>query len=115
MNSDKIKEEVNTGYNQLVKKIRLGARIKDCFHPVKKECVMPIKNAHSIQKQGSLSFLEKNKNGNKSLYIHTERNYNSEHNFFDLKNTGRKIATTFMGSVIIMTPNYLKQLKMNLK
>ncbi len=89
--------EIKKQFNRMTKKIRSEANIKDCFHPIKKECVMPIKNAHSIQKQGSLSFLEKNKNGNRFLYIHTERDYNSEHNFYDLKSTGRKTATTFYG------------------
>ena len=84
-------------FNQLKKKIRLEANIKDCFHPNKTECKMPIKNAHSLQRNGSLRFLEKDKNGNKYLYIHTERCYNSEYDFFDLKETGRRRATTFHG------------------
>ena len=89
--------EMKKQFNQMMRKIRSEANIKDCFHPKKDECVMPIKSAHSLQRQGSLRFLEKDNAGNKYLYIHTERHHNSEHDFFDLKMTGRKSATTFDG------------------
>jgi hypothetical protein len=100
MDSEKINKEMierKKLFNRMTKKIRSEANIKDCFHPNKEECIMPIKSAHSLQRQGSLLFLEKEKNGNKYLYIHTERQYNSRYDFFDLKMTGRKTATTFDG------------------
>lgn len=100
MDSDKINKEMiemKKQFNLMMQKIKSEANIKDCFHPNKDECVMPIKSAHSLQRQGSLRFLEKDKNGNKYLYIHSERHHNSEHDFFDLKMTGRKTATTFDG------------------
>ena len=84
-------------FNLMMKKIRSEANIKDCFHPNKGECVMPTKRAHSLQRQGALGFLEKDKGGNKYLYVHSEKCYNSEHKFYDLKRTGRKTATTFDG------------------
>lgn len=89
--------EINKEFNRMMRKIHSEANIKDCFHPSKEECVLPIKSAHSLQKQGSLKFLEKDKNGNKYLYVHTEREHNFTHNFFDLKPIGRKAATTFDG------------------
>lgn len=49
-------------FNRIKSIIRSEAKIKDCFHPTKEECVMPIKSAHSLQRQGSLKFLEKEDN-----------------------------------------------------
>lgn len=79
---------------RLLKKI---GTIKDCSHPTKEDCRLPIKNAHSLQRQGSLKYLEKNKNGNAFVYCHKDREYNREHNFLDLKPIGRKDASTFFG------------------
>lgn len=100
MNAEKANEEIiakKKEFNRMMQKIHSEANIKDCFHPSKEKCVLPIKSAHSLQKQGSLRFLEKDKKGNKYLYVHTEREHNFNHNFFDLKATGRKAATTFDG------------------
>ena len=100
MDSNKINEEMiemRKQFNRIQSKIRSEANIKDCFHPNKEECVLPIKSAHSLQRQGSLRFLEKDVDGNRYLYIHTEREHNFKHDFFDLKKTGRKVATTFDG------------------
>jgi hypothetical protein len=90
--------EMNKKFNKALNKIRSEASIKDCIHPTKGECIMPIKSAHSLQKQGSLKILEKvSANGNAFIYSHIERQFNFEKDFFDLKPTGRKIATTFDG------------------
>lgn len=100
MNGEGINKEIierRKQFNRMSSKIRSEANIKDCFHPNKSECVMPITSAHSLQRQGSLRFLEKDVNGNRYLYIHTEREYNFQQDFLDLKKTGRKTATTFDG------------------
>lgn len=89
--------EHNKQFNKMMRKLRSVTNIKDCFHSNKSECVLPIKSAHSLQKQGSLRFLEKEKGGNRYVYVHTEKQHNFEHKFYDLKPTGRKAATTFDG------------------
>lgn len=89
--------EFKKRYNKANSMISRTATIKDCFYHRKKECRAPIKNAHSLQKQGSLKILELDKKGNKYLYAHTEREYNSAQDFLDLKPIGRKAASTFFG------------------
>lgn len=83
--------------NQLKTLISKGATIKDCSHPNKDECRLPIKNAHSIQRQGSLKYLEKTTNKNSFIYSHTDRQFNKKYDFLDLKPIGRKDASTFFG------------------
>lgn len=83
--------------NRLTRLIKQNATIKDCSHPTKEECKLPIKNAHSLQRQGSLKYLEKNINGNAFIYCHTEREYNKKYFFLDLKPVGRKDSSTFFG------------------
>lgn len=87
--------EVQKSYNNALSRIRKEAKITDCFYHDKRECKLPFKNAHSLQRQGSLKILEKEKNGNRYLFSHTERYLNSH--FLDLKPIGRKTASTFYG------------------
>lgn len=74
-----------------------NASIKDCSHPNKLECRLPIKGAHSLQKNGVLKYLEKKEKGNSSIYCHYERELRGEDNFYDLKKIGRGDASTFFG------------------
>lgn len=83
--------------NLLTSVISKGGTIKDWFHPIKGECRLPIKNAHSLQRQGSLKLLEKTVKGNSFIYCHTERQINKKYNFLDLKPIGKKDASTFYG------------------
>lgn len=83
--------------NRLTSLIAKGATIKDCSHPNKIECKLPIKSAHSLQRQGSLKLLEKTLKGNSFIYCHTERQVNKKYGFLDLKPIGRKDASTFFG------------------
>ena len=83
--------------NRLTNLLKANATIKDCSHPTKEECRLPIINAHSLQRQGSLKHLEKTVKGNSFIYCHTERNINKKYNFLDLKPIGRKDASTFFG------------------
>lgn len=99
--SKKLKEQevqLRIDFNKAMSRIRKEASIKDCFHPLKKECVLPIKSAHSLQRQGALKLLEAtDSSGNSYLYVHAEREHNFQADFFDLKPVGRKSATTFNG------------------
>lgn len=89
--------EITKELNKTVSLLSSTATIKDCFHHNKKECVLPIKNAHSLQRQGALKQLEKTIQGNAFIYSHTERIHNKEFDFLDLKPVGRKTASTFFG------------------
>ena len=83
--------------NKTQSQMNAAGKIKDCFFHDANECVSPIINAHSLQRQGALKNLEKEVEGNLVLYSHTERQINKEHNFVDLKPIGRKVASTFFG------------------
>lgn len=100
-------------FNKMVKKIHKEANIKDCFHPNKNECTLPIKRAHSLQRQGALNILERDTkgNGNKYLYLHTERCYNIQHDFLDLNKVGRVAATTFDGFCSFHDTNIFKSIE----
>ncbi|MNK25565.1 hypothetical protein D3C87_438920 [compost metagenome] len=74
-----------------------NATIKDCSHPNKSECRLPIKGAHSLQKNGVLKYLEKAEKGNAYIYCHYERKLRGADNFYDLKKIGRGDASTFFG------------------
>ncbi|MBT0606822.1 hypothetical protein [Aequorivita echinoideorum] len=89
--------ELNKQLNGRLKTLSSEATIKDCFHHKKEECKLPIKNAHSLQRQGSLKILEREVDGNLSVYCHTEREVNKQNDFIDLKPLGRKAASTFFG------------------
>jgi hypothetical protein len=89
--------ELQKKFSILNAKLAASATIKDCFHHRHDECEAPIKNAHSLQRQGALKQLERNVNGNSFLYSHTESFHNKEGDFLDLKPIGRKAASTFFG------------------
>lgn len=89
--------EMQKKFSILNAKLENSATIKDCFHHKKEECIAPIKNAHSLQRQGALFQLEKVVKGNAFLYSHSERMHNKEGGFLDLKPIGRKSASTFFG------------------
>lgn len=89
--------ERQKNYNAAISRLRKEAKIKDCFYHDKSECKLPFKNAHSLQRQGALKILEKENKGNKYLFSHTERYFNSEFSFLDLNPVGRKRASTFFG------------------
>ena len=84
-------------YNKILAKLNQSASIKECFHHNKSECVLPIINAHSLQRQGPLKNIESDINGSFFVYSHTDRQHNEKGNFFDLKPIGRKGASTFSG------------------
>lgn len=83
--------------NDLNSLISASATIKDCFYHNKQECKLPIKSAHSLQRQGALKQLESSINGNMKLYCHSEREENFKDIFLDLKPIGKKEASTFFG------------------
>ena len=84
-------------FNKILSKLNQSASIKECFHHNKTECVLPIKDAHSLQRQGPLKNIESDINGSLYVYSHIDRTHNSVGDFLDLKPIGRKSASTFSG------------------
>jgi hypothetical protein len=90
MDSDRFQNEINSFYND-------AARIKECFHHKKDECKGKIKQAHSIQKNGKLSVLESEVNGNMSVYTFANATQSYTNIMEDLIPIGKKEASTFFG------------------
>jgi hypothetical protein len=99
--------------NKFTKIISKGATIKDCSHPLKDECRLPIKSAHSLQRQGSLKLLEKTIKGNSFIYCHNERQMNKKYDFLDLQPIGRKDASTFYGFCDFHDTELFKEIENN--
>lgn len=77
--------------NNLLKGIMDRTDFKTCFHPDKKQCKKPIKNAHTLQNNGVLSLLAENNN-----VIVTDI-LNKEIKGTILKPVRKNNATTFYG------------------
>jgi len=73
------------------------SRIKECFHPNKEECEGKIKQAYSIQRNGRLSIIESEVNGNNCVYTFTSCKSSAENMMEDLVPIGKKEASTFFG------------------
>ena len=83
--------------NEFKKSFKKAARIKECFYHKKDECAGVIKQSHSIQKNGRLSVLEGDINGNMCLYTFTSGTQSKESMIDDLIPIGKKEASTFFG------------------
>jgi hypothetical protein len=83
--------------NEFSKSFKEAARIKECFHHKKDECAGIIKHSHSIQKNGRLSVLEGEINGNMCLYTFTSGTQSKNTMLDDLIPIGKKEASTFFG------------------
>lgn len=90
MDNNRRQSEINRSYIT-------AARVKECFHHQKDECKGKIKQAHSIQKNGKLSILESDVNGNKSVYSFAHSRISYEHMMNELIPIGKKEASTFYG------------------
>lgn len=90
MDSERTQNEINKFYKD-------AARIKECFYHKKDECKGKIKQAHSIQKNGKLSVLESDVNGNMSVYTFANTTQSFTNVMEDLIPTGKKEASTFYG------------------
>lgn len=73
------------------------SKIAECFHHNKDECNGPIKQAHSIQRNGRLSIIEAEVNGNNCLYTFSSHKSTKDRWLDDLIPIGKKEASTFFG------------------
>jgi hypothetical protein len=92
MNSDQVRE-----YRKLMASFKKTATIKECFYHKPYECKGDIKQSHSIQRNGRLSIIEGDVNGNQSIYTFTSNIPSDDHLISDLKPIGKKEASTFFG------------------
>lgn len=85
--------EFRKGITQMKKE----STIKECFHPSKSECVHPIKQAHSLQRNGRLSLIEEEVKGQNCLYTVTSFSSSVKRHLEDFTPVGKKVASTFYG------------------
>lgn len=71
--------------------------ITECFHHNKNECGNIIKKAHSLQRNGRLSIIEGEVNGQMSIYSFGEFESDETKLIKTLKPIGKAIASTFFG------------------
>lgn len=90
-------EELSRELNNKKKAFKRESKIEECFHHKKEECQGVIKQAHSIQRNGRLSIIEDDVNGNKCVYTFTSHKSTKEHLLEDLIPIGKKEASTFFG------------------
>jgi hypothetical protein len=89
-------EKIRDFYKSLAE-IKRTSIIKECFHPNKNECKGDIKQSHSIQRNGRLSVIESEVNGNNSVYTFTSVIPSDNSPIGDLKPIGKGEASTFFG------------------
>lgn len=73
------------------------AKIKECFHFDNEECSNNIVAAHSVQRNGVLSLVEDEINGNLSLYSFLSLKYDENGKAIGFEPIGKKSASTFSG------------------
>ena len=96
MEKEKIKD-IKIGLNKMQAELRNKARISECFHFDTESCKGKIKSAHSIQRNGRLSLLEEEVQGNMKIYSFTEVQPNENTGKLELKPIGKASASTFFG------------------
>jgi len=93
MNEEELSRELS-----IKKKVfKNESKIEECFHHNKNECKGVIKQAHSIQRNGRLSIIESDVNGNKCIYTFTSHKSTIDNLLDDLVPIGKKEASTFFG------------------
>jgi hypothetical protein len=90
-------EETKRAFYKSLAEIKRTSTIKECFHHNKSECKDPIKQSHSIQRNGKLSVIESEVKGNNSVYTFTSVIPSDSSPIHDLKPIGKGEASTFFG------------------
>lgn len=84
-------------FYQRLSKMNRSAIIKECFHYEKQDCSNKIISAHSVQRNGRLSLLEKSVKGNNVIYSTRDLQPSASEFFHKLKPVGIGTASTFFG------------------
>lgn len=91
-------QERNIEFSKLKSEIIRKATLKECFlKDTQEPCSNNIVNAHSLQRMGSLSILEREINGNQKIFALTEKQINPDTGKNELIPIGKKTASTFFG------------------
>ena len=93
MNRDEINRRIK--FSKVRGELRSEAKISECFHFNKDECKGKIKNVHSIQRNGRLSLLEEEVNGNMNVYSFEIEPVGTKE--YQLKPVGIASASAFTG------------------
>ena len=84
-------------FRKAVSKSLKARRIKYCFHHKQDECEGPIKQSHSLQRNGRLSLIEGDVSGNQMVYTFTSHRSTATRFISDLVPIGKGEASTFFG------------------
>ena len=84
-------------FQKATKVFRNTGRISECFYHDKSQCAGDIKQSHSIQRNGRLSLIEGEVNGQKVIYTFTEAEVDEHTTHRTLKPIGKGAASTFFG------------------
>jgi hypothetical protein len=84
-------------FRKSIGQMKREMEIKECFHPNHDECVLPIKLAHSLQRNGRLSLLEEKVNNQNSLYTFTSFKSSMKNLIEDFIPVGKGRTSTFNG------------------
>jgi hypothetical protein len=84
-------------YRKVFEDFKKVSKITECFYHDKNSCKGEIKQSHSLQKNGRLSIIEGDVNGQKLIYTFSEAELDEKENIIKLIPIGKKIASTFFG------------------
>lgn len=84
-------------YRKAMSDFKKTSRITECFYHDKSKCNGEIKQSHSIQRNGRLSIIEGDVNGNQAVYTFTETDFDENNYCKGLKPIGKGVASTFFG------------------
>lgn len=90
-------KKIELDFNKSMSEMKRKWKIEECFHPSKQDCILPIKQAHSIQKNGRLSLIEEVVNGQNLLYSSISFKTSNKKFIADFIPVGKKVASTFYG------------------
>lgn len=90
-------EDNQQKFRKIMSVFRKTARIKECFYHKKEECKGKIKEAHSLQRNGKLSIIEKEINNNMCVYSFLDLEQDINGKFCGFKPIGKGEASTFFG------------------
>lgn len=96
MDNSEIKQKL-LELKMIVSEFKKSGRILECFCSDQNMCKGNIKQSHSIQRNGRLSIIEGNVNGNSCLYTFTDYESDGVNAVKTLKPIGKAIASTFFG------------------
>lgn len=84
-------------FRKVMSEFKKSSRITECFYQDKTKCKGEIIQSHSLQRNGRLSIIEGEVNGNQMIYTFTETVADASTMHKSLKPIGKAQASTFFG------------------